>query len=82
MVADYKDYSGMSKDNWKQARLEDLRIWKKEKSIITLINVYAWFIYRDIKNLIKYVVSEKVRLSLRNYQLKKQGYVINNNKYE
>ena len=82
LVANYEDYSGMSKDNWKLAKLEDLKIRKENNSIKSLIKVYVWFLYRDLKNLIKYVVSEKVRLSLRNYQIKRQGYVININKYE
>lgn len=74
VIADFEDEHGMSKDNFKRARLEDLRIWGKEKDVFFLIKTYAWFAFRDFKNLIKNYVSEERRISLRNLQLRKQGY--------
>lgn len=74
VIADFEDEYGMSKDNFKKARLEDLKIWGKEKNLYTIFKTYAWFAYRDLKNLIKKFVSEDRRKSLRNLQLKNQGY--------
>lgn len=74
VIADYQDETGMSKDNFKRARLEDLRVWGKEDDVWILVKTYIWFAFRDFKNLIKKFVSDKRRIALRDMQLRKQGY--------
>jgi len=76
VVCDYEDSTGMSKDNYKCARMEDLRIWGKEHHFPTLLKTYCWFFYRDIKKLSKKVISTNAKRKLRDIQLEKQGYKI------
>ncbi len=80
VVCDYEDSTGMSKDNYKCARMEDLRIWGKEHHFPTLFKTYCWFFYRDIKNLLKYLVTADIQRKLRDMQLEKQGYKVIYNK--
>lgn len=74
IISDYQDETGMSKDNFKQAKLEDLRVWGVERNLLVLAKTYSWFVYRDFKNIIKKIISDKRRITLRNMQLRKQGY--------
>lgn len=76
VIADYKDDTGMSKDNFKTARLEDLRIWGKDKHMLTVFKMYLWFLFRDSKNILKRLLPENIKTKLRNYQLRKQGFII------
>lgn len=76
VIADYKDDTGMSKDNFKKARIEDLRIWGKDKNLMTVFNLYLWFLFRDSKNILKKLLPVKLKTKLRNYQLQKQGFIL------
>lgn len=76
VVCDYEDYRGMSKDDYKRAKLEDLRIWGKQNNLFTLVKTYLWFIYRDTKRFIRKYVSEDTHKKMRDLQLRKQGFEI------
>lgn len=74
IVADFDDRSGMSKTNFKLAKLEDLRVWGEQNNIITRIKVYIWFVYRDIKIFIKTKFPQKTQRELKAFRLKTLGF--------
>lgn len=79
IVADFDESEGMSKNNIKTARLEDLRIWGKEHSCCSIL--YAWIriIYSRISKFVKSILPDLVCIKIRNYRLKKRGYHLASN---
>lgn len=76
IVSVFDDTEGMSKDNYKVARKEDLRIWGKDRNILSVIKMYIWFLYRDFKRFIKTNVPAYVQVYFRNLRLRRKGFIV------
>lgn len=80
VISDFDESDGMSKVNIKIARLEDLRIWKKEDYCPAVLYIWLRIIYWRIMKFIDSILPETLSVRWRNYKLEKQGYNLVSNK--
>ena len=75
VVAYFEATYGMSTDQWKIARLEDMRLRNTDKKIIPRIRMLCYFLYRDLKSLVKRILfSPKYLEQYRIRKLMSLGY--------
>lgn len=80
IVADFDESEGMSKNNIKTARLEDLRIWGKEHDVLSFLYIWLRIFYWRVTKFAESFLSDSLNRRWRNYKLKRQGYHLINNK--
>ena len=76
VVADYDEIGGMSKQQIKTARMEDLRIWGKERNIYAAVRIRLRIAYWAIMTAIDAMLPVACQIKFRNYRLRKQGYTL------
>lgn len=75
VVAYFEATYGMSTDQWKVARLEDMRLRNTDKQIISRMRMRCYFFYRDLKSFIKKILfSPKYLEQYRSRKLISLGY--------
>lgn len=74
-VAIFDGKSGMSKDNFYIANLEDLRIYGKDKYLKNRVKLSFNFLLWKIKRFIKTIIGKKILTTLMKKKMEKNGYI-------
>lgn len=79
LVQDFDESEGMSKDNIKTTRLEDLRIWGAENRSYPFLRIRLRIAYWYLMKMLEKCLPVPLNLKWRNYKLERQGYKLEKN---